>query len=123
MVGAGEGPTFHVTYYHLDHLGSPRVLTDSNGVRVQGQHFLPFGEEMPIEAGVNSRKFTGHERDAETGLDYMVARYYSAPLGRFLTPDALRFQNVVEKKVVSPRPAEMERVHLRIEQPSQVHRP
>jgi len=77
----------HFTYYHLDHLGTPRILTDSGGVRVQGQHFLPFGEEMPLEAGLNPRKFTGHERDSETGLDYMLARYYSAPLGRFMSPD------------------------------------
>lgn len=78
---------FHYTYYHLDHLASPRIITDSAGVRVQGQHFLPFGEEMPVEDGTNTRKFTGHERDAETGLDYMLARYYEAPLGRFMSPD------------------------------------
>jgi RHS repeat-associated core domain len=78
---------FHYTYYHLDHLGSPRILTDGLGVRVQGQHFLPFGEEMPIEPGINTRKFTGHERDYETGLDYMVARYYQANLGRFMAVD------------------------------------
>jgi RHS repeat-associated protein len=78
---------FHYTYYHLDHLGSPRILTDSLGVRVQGQHFLPFGDEMPIEPGINKRKFTGHERDYETGLDYMLARYYQANLGRFMAVD------------------------------------
>jgi len=83
----GTGPAFRYTYYHLDHLGSPRILTDAAGVRVQGQHFLPFGEEAPVEAGLNSRKFTGHERDSETGLDYMMARYYEAPLGRFLSVD------------------------------------
>jgi RHS repeat-associated protein len=77
----------HLTYYHLDHLGTPRILTDINGVRVQGQHFLPFGEEMPFEGGTNTRKFTGHERDAETGLDYMMARYYQASLGRFMAVD------------------------------------
>ncbi len=87
LVGAGGTITFHTTYYHLDHLGSPRILTDGSGIRVQGQHFLPFGEEMPIEAGLNSRKFTGHERDSETGLDYMVARYYSSSLGRFMAAD------------------------------------
>ena len=89
MVGELVVP-FHYTYYHLDHLGSPRILTDSAGVRVQGQHFLPFGEEMPVEGGTNTRKFTGHERDAETGLDYMLARYYSAQLGRFLAVDPSR---------------------------------
>jgi len=87
LVGSPSPISSHITYYHLDHLGTPRSLTDSTGLRVQGQHFLPFGEEMPVEAGLNSRKFTGHERDPETGLDYMVARYYEAPLGRFLSPD------------------------------------
>ena len=87
MIGGFGGVSYHMTYYHLDHLGSPRILTDSAGVRVQGQHFLPFGEEMPVEAGVNARKFTGHERDAETGLDYMMARYYRGQFGRFASPD------------------------------------
>jgi RHS repeat-associated protein len=32
-------------------------------------------------------KFTGHERDESLGLDYMLARYYSAGLGRFLSVD------------------------------------
>jgi RHS repeat-associated protein len=35
----------------------------------------------------NHYKFTGKERDAETGLDYFGARYYSNGLGRFITPD------------------------------------
>lgn len=87
VVGTLGNPPFHYTYYHLDHLGSPRILTNKDGVRVQGQHFLPFGQEMPIEAGLNTRKFTGHERDPETGLDYMLARYYQANLGRFMAVD------------------------------------
>jgi RHS repeat-associated protein len=36
-----------------------------------------------------SQKFTGKERDAETGLDYFGARYYSGALGRFTSPDPL----------------------------------
>ncbi len=31
--------------------------------------------------------FTGKERNAETGLDYFLARYYSAGQGRFTSPD------------------------------------
>ena len=34
-------------------------------------------------------KFTAKKRDNETGLDYFGARYYSAPLGRFISPDPL----------------------------------
>ena len=33
------------------------------------------------------KRFTGHERDRGTGLDYMLARYYAPALGRFLGVD------------------------------------
>ena len=32
-------------------------------------------------------KFTGKERDTESGLDYFGARYYSSVIGRFSSPD------------------------------------
>ena len=38
----------------------------------------------PAEA---SGEFTGKERDAETGLDYFGARYFSATQGRWTSPD------------------------------------
>lgn len=34
-----------------------------------------------------TEEFTGKERDAETGLDYFGARYYSGAQGRFTSPD------------------------------------
>ncbi|HNY42362.1 MAG TPA: RHS repeat-associated core domain-containing protein, partial [Bryobacteraceae bacterium] len=37
--------------------------------------------------GEPRQKFTGKERDAETGLDYFGARYMSAAQGRFTSPD------------------------------------
>jgi RHS repeat-associated protein len=33
--------------------------------------------------------FSGKERDAESGLDYFGARYFSSPQGRFTSPDPL----------------------------------
>ncbi len=79
---------------HSDHLGTPRIITDINGLVVSEHHYLPFGEEVPPSShnGVtnqsnNSHRFTGHERDSETNLDYMMARYYEAGLGRFLSVD------------------------------------
>ena len=44
---------------------------------------------MPVclwRNGIGSRS-SGKERDAETGLDYFGARYYSGAQGRFITPD------------------------------------
>ena len=32
-------------------------------------------------------KFTGKERDSESGLDEFGARYYTSSLGRFMIPD------------------------------------
>ena len=32
-------------------------------------------------------KFTGKERDAESGLDYFGARYYGSSMGRWMSPD------------------------------------
>src|SRR5437016_10793540 len=34
-------------------------------------------------------EYTGKERDAETGLDYFGARYFSGPQGRFTSPDPI----------------------------------
>ncbi|MCX6544509.1 MAG: hypothetical protein NTV05_08855 [Acidobacteria bacterium] len=65
-----------VEYYHLDALGSVRVVTDQNAQAVSRHDFLPFGEEWnPPGNAKEKRLFTGHERDADTGLDYFGARY------------------------------------------------
>ena len=32
-------------------------------------------------------KFTGKERDTESGLDYFGARYYASNMGRWMSPD------------------------------------
>ena len=32
-------------------------------------------------------RFTGKERDAESGLDYFGARYYGSTMGRMMSPD------------------------------------
>jgi RHS repeat-associated protein len=34
-----------------------------------------------------ANKFTGKERDAESGNDYFDARYYASSMGRFMSPD------------------------------------
>ena len=36
-----------------------------------------------------SSRFTGKERDTESGNDYFGARYYSSAMGRFMSPDPL----------------------------------
>ena len=68
-----------------------RVVTDQNAQVVSRHDFLPFGEEWNPPANAKEKKlFTGHERDAETGLDYFGARYYRPQVGRFTTIDPLQ---------------------------------
>src|SRR5207248_9987726 len=51
--------------------------------------YYPVGRERVItDLGIgNNYKFTGKERDNETGLDEFGARYYSSFFGRFTIPD------------------------------------
>jgi RHS repeat-associated protein len=44
-------------------------------------------------------KFTGKERDTETGLDYFGARYLSSAQGRWTTPDRI---NLTNARLVNP---------------------
>lgn len=52
-----------------------------------GQATECFASAMVGHAGTIGWKFTGKERDAETGLDYFGARYFSAAQGRFTSVD------------------------------------
>jgi RHS repeat-associated protein len=54
---------------------------------VRRHDYFPFGEEYAATPGADARRFTGKERDAETGLDYFGARYYASRTGRFTTVD------------------------------------
>ena len=49
--------------------------------------FLPYGQEWNPQLTTNHYKFTGKERDAESGLDFFGARFYSSAMGRWMSPD------------------------------------
>ncbi len=85
---ARRDPNGTVFYYFSDHLGSASVVTNATGTIVEESDYYPFGGERIItNSDPNQYKFTGKERDAESGLDYFIARHYSSNLGRFLQPD------------------------------------
>ena len=67
-----------VYFYHSDHLGSASWITEAGGKPVQHIQYLPYGEPFVSQrvSGYNERfRFTGKERDAETGYGYFGARY------------------------------------------------
>jgi RHS repeat-associated protein len=80
-----------VYYFFVDQVGSTRIVTQANGAVCFDQDYFPYGQEVYTSPGScpQSYKFTGYERDAETGLDYAFARYYNARLARFMSGDPL----------------------------------
>jgi RHS repeat-associated protein len=100
-------------YLTQDNLGSTRVITDAQGnahtdpntgAAGSRHDYYPFGEEIAAGGGREAspalgynlssvrQKFIGKERDYETGLDYLGARYYSSSRGLFSSPDPFSFQ-------------------------------
>jgi RHS repeat-associated protein len=74
----------NVYFYYTDQLGSTTVITQ-NGAACYVASCTPYGEEHATQNTCpQNYKFTGYERDAETGLDYSFARYYNSRLGRFM---------------------------------------
>jgi RHS repeat-associated protein len=87
-VARKDFPGLAVSYYFSDHLKTTDIVTDAQGNIKNESDFYPWGGELQFtNSDSNHYKFTGKERDAETGLDYFGARYYSNGLGRFITPD------------------------------------
>ena len=79
-----------INYYHQDHLGSSRVVTNKSGVRQEEAIYYPFGATREDSGAVSlSHKYTSQELDAETGLYYYGARYYDPVLARFISPDTI----------------------------------
>jgi len=94
------------SYLTADHLGSTRLATDATGAVKKCYDYYPFGEDIapgtggrsscfadgiyPSNPDVFADKFTGKERDSESGLDFFGARYFSAPQGRFTSPDEFK---------------------------------
>ena len=90
------GPTGATFFIHADWLGTERARTNMSGTACETITSLPFGDGQTISdscgdsAGdVSPLHFTGKERDSESGLDNLGARYMGSSLGRFTTPDPL----------------------------------
>ncbi|MFH0859866.1 MAG: RHS repeat-associated core domain-containing protein [Candidatus Altiarchaeota archaeon] len=74
-------------YYHGDHLGGTHVVTDEDGNLDERSRYYPFGKEFTSNSP--DPGYTGHRYDADTGLNYMVNRYYQPEIRRFTSPDPI----------------------------------
>jgi len=80
-------------YYFADQLGTSRSLAEvasgtTTATLCYDADFYPFGGERAYtNTCAQNYKFTGKERDSESGLDNFGARYYASTMGRFMRPD------------------------------------
>jgi RHS repeat-associated protein len=79
-----------------NHLGSASVELDEAGAVISYEEFHPYGStsyrsHRPGGANLSRKRyrFTGKERDDESGLYYHGARYYAAWLGRWTAADPI----------------------------------
>jgi len=80
----------NVYYYHLDHLGTPVVMTDQNQNIVWQASYDPFGQaNISVSTVTNNLRFPGMYADTETGLYYNMNRYYYPAIGRYIEPDPI----------------------------------
>jgi RHS repeat-associated protein len=70
-----------------DHLGSSNVVVDSGGALVNREEFTSYGETSFGSFARKRYRFTGKERDEESGLNYHGARYYGPWKGRWVSVD------------------------------------
>jgi RHS repeat-associated protein len=80
--------------YQLDnHLGSSCVELDEHGSVLTYEEYYPWGGSSwragrsRAETALKRYRFSGQERDDETGLYYFGSRYYAPWLGRWTAPD------------------------------------
>ena len=97
-----------VYHYHLDHLGTPKELTNDNGALVWSARLKAWGglAQVAVAEIENPVRFQGQYHDAETGLHYNGYRYYSPDEGRFITQDPIRLLGGTNISAYAPNPIE-----------------
>jgi RHS repeat-associated protein len=90
---AGSLPDTTIRYQFENHLGSASLELDGAGAVISYEEYFPYGStsyqagRSAAEVGLKRYRYTGKERDGETGFDYHGARYYAPWLGRWTAVD------------------------------------
>lgn len=82
-----------IRYQYDNHLGSASLELDAAGAIISYEEYFPFGTtsfstiDATREVAAKRYRYTGKERDEETGLNYHGARYYALWLCRWTASD------------------------------------
>ena len=74
-------------YFLEDHLGSSTIAADQDGRWTNREEYTPYGQTSLGGFARKRYRFTGKERDEESGLAFHGARYYAPGLGRWTSTD------------------------------------
>jgi RHS repeat-associated protein len=87
----------NIRFQYTNHLGSAVLETDVSGNILSYEEYHPFGTssyrvgQAGYDISAKRYRFSGKERDEETGFYYFGARYYAAWLGRWTSSDPAGF--------------------------------
>ena len=76
-----------VQFHLADHLGSSNVVLDDSGALTNREEYTPYGETSFGSFTRKRYRFTGKERDEESGLVLSGARYLSTSTTRWINCD------------------------------------
>ncbi|HUT72080.1 MAG TPA: SpvB/TcaC N-terminal domain-containing protein [Desulfatiglandales bacterium] len=90
-----DNPEPVLRYQIGNHLGSSSLELDENGDVISYEEYYPYGStsyqaaKAGIDVSLKRYRYTGKERDEESGLYYYGARYYAPWLGRWTSCDPI----------------------------------
>ena len=93
--GIDDSPVQLIRYQFGNHLGSASLELDELRNIISYEEYLPYGNtsyqavDGSIKAAAKRYRYTGMERDEETGLEYHSARYFAPWLGRWTGSDPI----------------------------------
>jgi RHS repeat-associated protein len=98
VMGNDLAPRELIRYQFGNHLGSASVETDSQAQLISYEEYCPYGSATYQAGGPQTEspkryRYTGKERDDESGFMYHGARYYSPWLGRWTSCDVVAKPN------------------------------
>lgn len=90
--GDDPAPPRLIRYQFSNHLGSASLELDDQALIISYEEYAPYGSSMYQAARLQTEtpkryRYTGRERDEETGLCYHGARYYTCWLARWTSAD------------------------------------
>ncbi|MEM9461010.1 MAG: SpvB/TcaC N-terminal domain-containing protein [Myxococcota bacterium] len=101
-------------YQYSNHLGSASLELDEAANTISYEEYHPYGTssyrsvDASVQVSAKRYRYIGMERDEETGLDHMGARYYAPWLGRWTSGDPIGLGDGVNRYAyVSNNPVRM----------------